>query len=432
MRVKSMILMALLAMSVGGVYAQQPLCATQEVVEKAIEIDPETVQRMQLIQDKIDEYRSQPAMERSTAAVMIPVVVHVVYSSSSQNISDEQIKSAIQALNEDFNGWNTDYTSVRSDFTAVQDAPGFQFCLAQRDPNDNPTDGITRTSTSITEWRFLGEPTTSPNYAENVKFLVKGGKNTWGSDDYLNIWVCNLQGGVLGYATPPGTFSASTQGIVVNYRRFGTTGTIVGGNLNRTTTHEIGHFFNLPHPWESFTASCSTHGSAACCATTVDDGFDDTPPTNGPTYGCPVGDPVKCSGKKVMYENFMDYADDDCSFTFTIEQSAAMVACLNSTRSSLRLSPKGCSYTGVETILETKTDMVNLYPNPASGSINLYVPWVKNNTPVQVINSLGVLIAELEMNETNLVIELEDQAPGMYFINLITEEGLVSKSVILQ
>ena len=131
----------------------------------------------------------------------------------------------------------------------------------------------------------------------------KGGVAPWDASKYLNLYVCAIGGGILGYSSMPGSLAAF-DGVVIDYRYFGTMGTAVSPfNLGRTTTHEIGHWLNLRHTW----------GDDDC----GDDLISDTPVQQGPNYGCVTFPHITCSGdsKGDMFMNFMDYSDDACMYT---------------------------------------------------------------------------------------------------------------------
>ena len=53
------------------------------------------------------------------------------------------------------------------------------------DENGNPTTGVTRTSTTRSDF----DPDTEAN---DMKRNSTGGKDGWDPEKYLNIWVCNL------------------------------------------------------------------------------------------------------------------------------------------------------------------------------------------------------------------------------------------------
>ena len=154
-------------------------------------------------------------------------------------------------MNADFRKLNSDASLVPSAFAGLAADAELEFCLAQRDPNGNATNGITRTYTTTTS--FSGD-------------AVKGsaqGHTPWDRNKYLNIWVCKLSGGTLGYTYLPGG-SAALDGVVIGYQYFGTMGTAVSPfNKGRTVTHEVGHWFNLEHIWGDDGTGCS--GTAYCC-----------------------------------------------------------------------------------------------------------------------------------------------------------------------
>ncbi len=267
----------------------------------------------------------------ATELITIPVVVHVVYNNASENISDEDIHSQIAVLNRDFRKLNTDIAQVPGVFQPFVADVGIQFCLSTLDPQGNPSSGITRTSSSH-----------GPFYLENdVKYTAQGGHDVWDPDRFLNIWVCGLSGGLLGYAQPPGMPSA-TDGVVIDADYFGDLSALAPFDRGRTCTHELGHYFSLRHIW----------GDEPLCS--LDDGVDDTPQQKGSNMGCPTfplisGNGAACSGTSpgAMYMNYMDYTDDACMFMFTYGQKALMRAALDGPRASLKTAsncegPQAC------------------------------------------------------------------------------------------
>lgn len=290
--------------------------------------DPTIAQRMAAIEAQTQAYvqqqQSQPH-QRTHNVITIPVVVHIVYRTSAENISDAQVQSQIQVLNEDFRRQNADAANTPSLFASVAADVEIQFCLATRDPQGNPTNGITRTQTTKTSFDI---------YSDDVKYSSRGGKDAWPTDQYLNIWVCNLSGGLLGYAQFPGGGPPAEDGVVINYRYFGRGGSAQAPyNKGRTATHEVGHWLNLRHIW----------GDAQC----GDDYVSDTPTQEGPNYGCPSFPHPSCGNASDMFMNYMDYGDDHCLNMFTQGQKARMRAVLSPAgyRAGL-LTSLGCSAPG--------------------------------------------------------------------------------------
>ena len=275
-------------------------CGSMDVLEMQLQEDPKRAILLEQIENHTQAIE-ESGIRAVEGVVTIPVVVHVLYSNASQNISDAQIISQIDVLNEDFRRTNPD-----ADDTWSQAADSeIEFCLAGSDPLGNPTDGILRIPTSVSAF----------GTNDGMKSSASGGSDAWPASSYLNIWVCNIGGGILGYAQFPGG-SPSTDGVVCGYQYFGTTGTATAPfNLGRTTTHEVGHWLNLRHIW----------GDGGCGA---DDFVSDTPKSGGANYGCQVGS--SSCGSTDMVENYMDYSDDACMNLYTVGQKNRMRALFES------------------------------------------------------------------------------------------------------
>jgi Pregnancy-associated plasma protein-A len=273
--------------------------------------------------------RRQVILEQRTARMMdlsmdelmpaeprrIPVVVHVIANSESDDISDRQIESQMAVLNRDFRLRNPDRSRIPAPFKCLAVDSMIEFELATLDPAGNETSGITRTRSSRRS--FAAD--------DSMKTARGGGIAPWPTDRYLNIWVCTLTGGLLGYAQFPGGPSA-TDGVVILNTAFGTTGTAREPfDMGRTTTHEIGHFFNLRHIW----------GDREDCR--GDDFVDDTPGAMMPNYGKPAFPSISCGNGPSgdMFMNYMDYVDDDSMHMFSMGQVARMHATLTMARSGL-------------------------------------------------------------------------------------------------
>lgn len=293
-----------------------------------LEKDPSIAQRMAAVEAQTQAYIEQMQREphlRTNNVITIPVVVHIVYRTPAENISDAQVQSQIEVLNEDFRRLNADRIYTPSLFANVAADAEIQFCLATRDPQGNPTNGITRTQTTKTSF----DP-----YSDDVKYSSRGGKDAWPTDQYLNIWVCNLSGNLLGYAQFPGGGPPAEDGVVINYRYFGRGGSAQAPfNKGRTATHEVGHWLNLRHIW----------GDAQC----GDDYVLDTPTQEQANYGCPTFPHPSCGNTSDMFMNYMDYTDDACMNLFTQGQKARMRAVLSPTgyRAGL-LTSQGCAPPG--------------------------------------------------------------------------------------
>jgi hypothetical protein len=334
--------------------------------------------------------------------VTIPMVVHVLYNANEENISDAQILSQVDELNKDYSKLNDNFESVVPDaFKAVAASCNIQFCLASTDPNGAPTTGITRTFTNTTQFQ----------QDDAVKHSATGGHDNWDPTRYLNIWVCNLGGGLLGYATFPADLQAdpSNDGVVILYKAFGNTGVLFPPyDLGRTATHEIGHWLNLRHIW----------GDANC----GDDFVEDTPTQQDANNGCPTFPHVTCNNgaNGDMFMNFMDYTDDACMALFTNGQNTRIEATLNGSRAGLLNSGACTVSTAVPEIAGNGS--IALYPNPNNGQFTVQIPSAGFVNPdVYVFDRIGknlggVQVTDVTPNSINL--KLNNHPAGVYFVTI--------------
>ena len=302
-----------LALTANSAGAQAPAphrtCASVEVLAAQLAADPGLAQRMAAINNQAVQFAktNQAANATTAITVTIPVVVHVLYSTTAENISDAQIQSQIDVLNEDYHKLNADYTNTPSVFAGQVADVGIQFVLAKRNPSGLATTGIERKSSTTASW----------GTADKIKKASTGGLDAWNASQYLNLWVGTIGGGILGYAQFPGGVAA-TDGVVISPVYFGRTGTVAAPyNLGRTGSHEVGHWLNLNHIWGD--------DSGACTGT---DNVADTPNQGAEHYGKPVFPQVSCSNgpNGDMFMNYMDYVDDNAMFMFSTGQSSRMNA----------------------------------------------------------------------------------------------------------
>lgn len=270
-------------------------CGAMEVLNRQLSEDPTLASRMDNLERVVQRNINNPLQYKLVNGIItIPVVVNVIYNTTSQNISLTQIQSQITVLNQDYNATNSDTSKIPTNFKSVKGKVSIQFVL----------DTVRRKSTTKTSW-------TTNDY---VKKTSQGGLDPLSSTTKLNIWVCNLGNSLLGYAQFPGGSSA-TDGVVILYSAFGNTGTVSAPyNKGRTATHEVGHWLNLRHIW----------GDATCGSDLVGD----TPLHNTANYGCPSSTHRStCTGTPLeMWMNYMDYTDDACMYMFTIGQATRINA----------------------------------------------------------------------------------------------------------
>ena len=275
--------------------------------------------KKELKREKNEKNIQKESFNLNKQNLTIPVVFHIVYNTSSQNISDQQILSQLEVINDDFNRTNFDAFNVPFDFNSIVSSIQINFCLAKRTPEGNPTTGIVRKQTNITEFAL---------YDTTIHYTSLGGSSAWNTKEYLNIWVTNIGNSILGWAQFPGSGNNSTDGVVIDYQNFGVNGTSISPyNLGRTATHELGHYFNLYHLW----------GDNNC----GNDWVNDTPIQQEANFGCPNHPSISCSNSGDMYMNFMDYTNDACMNSFTIGQRNRIWNSINVYRPEL-LTSYGC------------------------------------------------------------------------------------------
>ncbi|WP_185154027.1 M43 family zinc metalloprotease [Fulvivirga sp. M361] len=285
----------------------------------------------------------------------VPVVVHVVYSEESQNISDAQIISQIDLINRDYSRANSDAEQTLEAFKPLAANTRIQFYLARIDPLGNPTNGITRTST--THGVFANE---------DIHFADQGGADAWNPLEYLNVWVCDLPPTISGLASTPDQANEMEDGVVIDFESFGTIGTVQPPHhLGRTMTHEVGHYLGLDH----------TSGRIDGCED--DDGIEDTPLQSASNGNCDLG--ANSCGSTDMTQNFMNQADDDCLNLFTEGQKEVMRDALSTVRSELITNDKGRPRRITSISLRSENRM-EVYPNPSYNGEFFLEPTIENST----------------------------------------------------
>ena len=298
---------------------QRRSCATMAIHYQLMTSDLRYAAARRTIENQTIAYAMRTTDVSRLGVTTIPVVVHVLYNTPNQNISDAQIQSQIDVLNRDFRKKNPDVETLPEAFKSLAADARIEFALATIDPTGRPSTGVTRTATTIVGFRA----------DDRMKATATGGIDPWATDRYLNLWVCRLTGGILGYAQFPGG-PVATDGVVITTTGFGTLGTATPPfNLGRTTTHEVGHWLNLRHIWGNDDTGCN--GS---------DLVTDTPNQAGPNSGKPTFPRVTCNNgpNGDLFMNYMDYTDDAGMYMFTTGQVIRIQATLDRERSSIGLS----------------------------------------------------------------------------------------------
>jgi PKD repeat protein len=345
------------------------------IIQKAVASDSNLFNAYRHYEDLqkqlIEDLRSNPPKQTDTlinGKRIIPVVFHVIHKTGAENISDAQIQDAVERLNIDYNLQNADTADTYHLFKARAADCQIEFRLAKIDPHGNCTDGINR----------IYDPGTNYAYFHTMT------KYAWAPSKYLNIFVVNFiypegmtlpDGAFIGGMSPFPPSNPLSQaltggdtladGVLIRHDCIGSIGTAqnMGGMpinaLNRTFTHETGHYFNLYHTFQNLMLGLipSASGCHSFFAPGGDE-VDDTPqvdvPNQNTSLNCIVpGSVNSCPNdpEPDMVENYMDYQFGYCQNIYTVGQKARINATLMSDR-QLLWSHQNLIATGV---LDTNT-----------------------------------------------------------------------------
>lgn len=423
-------LMTALSLFTLDIQAQNEKCATMQILEQRMKKDPTIKLRMQ--QSEIETQKwiaAHPKTHQKTNTTKsehittIPIVFHVIHTGepigSGSNISDAQIQSQIDILNEDFRLMNSDSLPDTHPFWFYTADAEIEFCLATRDPNGNATTGITRTLSS--------NPYFDVANSDDVKSTANGGKDNWDPTKYLNFWTFkkNPDWSMIAWATFPSNLTTSPEldGVAQIYNATGIhPNNLPGYNLGRTATHEVGHWLNLRHIW----------GDGFC----GDDFVSDTQAANFINYGCPsfphnANNACGTDEDGEMYMNYMDYTNDNCKNMFTNGQAVRMDAALNIYRAGL-LTSLGCgSAIGVNEISFEKG--IYIYPNPNNGNFTINVHKLKSeNISISIYDLLGSRIQKFEnIKSFPFQMDLNELSNGIYYVKINHGNKIATQKVVI-
>lgn len=432
----------------------QRFCGTELFKAAMIAKDPAAEERLEQqrnsLQPRANKYKQlqiNGAAAKTTAVTnTVPVIFHIIVNETQFNQLGgyegiaKRCDSQIAVLNRDFNRENPDSVQIPAWFKPFYGSSGIKFGLAHTAPWGNGSTGYDVRIISNAGFNGI-----TNSYAD-AKHNSSGGLDAWDVSRYLNIWCINFSdmSGLLGLTGARSMIGASLAadeiGVCLLYNALGKRSSATDsypGNfdLGRTLTHELGHFFEIWHTWGDDGGLCPGTGG-------VDDGIADTPPQANNSSGAPTGHIYDaCSGSTtdgIMYMNFMDYTDDRAMHMFTIDQAAAMFS---------QIAPGGGNHTLVQNdslLLWSPTTAVsnvslersiNMFPNPTTGVVDIMYDndaALLNSVTVANVMGLQVLNVQAADKRGHIVLELNGNAKGIYFVTCNFASGSVTRKILLQ
>jgi len=405
-------------------FSQQRTCGVKEQLQRIMN-DPSQRKAYLELQNnfEIELQKIESGLNKNTNAVIrIPVAVHYPtlppttgFTPALKTCLRALAQKQIDILNADYNATNTDiskWITDKSYYPATNTGNmNVQFVLATQ--NHPAGTGLVNGDVAVTF---------------NTDFLNGDDTDlTW--KGYCNVVVRNISGGILGYS-PPGGSPSQGMTVVIDNNSFGATlspaiPTTCSGyaptspyNKGRTLTHELGHFFNLNHTFNGCDgANCATSGDRVC----------DTPDLSAANYGSPVAGDVMGCNDFALTMNYMDYVDDAYMYMFTTGQVTKMTGWYNTIKTQL--------YTNTLANEEFLQNQFSLYPNPNKGSFTIEFKDLTNSYSIEVFDVTGKTIYENNYSQASDLVQtinLDNPTSGVYFVNIKTDKGLVTKKLIIQ
>lgn len=405
--------------------------STQKVSERLTKLDTTLLGKQSNVEYFIEGQKKKLKFTKIT----IPIVFHILYAKGQTAPSEEQVHSQIEALNRDFSkkAYRIQHKAdTLEGFTKVAEDMEIEFCLAKEGPSGKNEASI----------RFIQISPSQFTDNDMVK-TERSGAAAWDTERYLNVWVAHLADSVSGYAQMPGG-AKETDGIVIDYRYFGTMGTAKAPyNEGKTLTHLMGNYLGLYDLWNKNTP----------CG---DDYVEDTPIHNAPNYNCEAYRHVSTCGDNPveMTMNFMDNTPDACMYMFTLGQKIRMHAVLSEKGPRGKLNSSNIKCTNklaedeiafnvpVSSISENlnpvESILVKLAPNPTSDEFKVQIQaqlQVNKTAKLSVVNGLGMVQYTQNLNILNgvqdFMIYCRTWSPGIYYLTIQSNDHLSTHRIVV-
>ncbi len=343
-----------------------------------------------------------------------PVVFHVLYFNSTQNLPDSVLQHQLDVLNEDFNATNADIVNVPAVWQPLIGDMDITFTLATTDPQGNPSTGIER------------RQTTSVTFPQtNAHSFAAGGLDPWPDSNYINIWVYNLPSALLGFATFPDANPSTLQYLDMDYIMIGRNdpNNQAPYNLGRITTHEMAHFFGLQHIWGDDGSACTGTDNIADTPNQADENY------GNPGVGTIITDACTPTAPGVMWMNYLDFTDDAAMCFFTQGQVVALHNNINT------YFPSFGNLAGIRPIFAEDQSRYSVFPSPsATGIFQVNRKDYNATTSVEVydLQGRGLMPSQyFENGSTTMQIDLSAYPDGIYSVVIRSGEVMETKRVVI-
>lgn len=339
--------------------------------------------------------------------IYIRTVVHVLYTSQANNVSNTTVQNYITSINKAFAKQATPtFQRNTTIFDTIWTNTRIQLCLATTDPNNNPTNGITHTSISSPE--IPGSNPSGP---------------VWSAGNYFNIYLApvypepGFPNFILGgWASKPTNIVPGAQ---CHYAAVATNAT--PPTIYETLAHEIGHVFGLDHlsddnlsdtplATENITPNTGYHTT---CTSTLQNQNTSSLSQDGMHWG--GVDPPD------MVENFMNLSMC-CAYMFTHQQGALMRQYI-STHHGGWVIPSCSATTHLDHYTGSRISQINVFPNPANSKITVQLDPSFINKTIRITTIAGTEVKTIVIKGTETTIDVDQLSDGMYIIQIDKEQG---------
>lgn len=154
---------------------------------------------------------------------------------------------------------------------------------------------------------------------------------------------------------------------------------------------------------------------------TINTGFQQDDPIDGKAY---YQNLIAGNNQNKLYGFALNTGNNKLLYSYDmLSQTISPLYIFNSTfeESPISLKSIGSISTNIASLANIKSESIEVFPNPNSGYISLFFNSKIPNTPIKIYDTQGRMVYEnhevRQIGKNTLNIQLEDIAPGVYYIN---------------